>query len=98
MNMRVVGQGLPPGVKHTQEADLRTEMLWIGGDPAQRLRRRPEQDVVNDSLVLEGDDLDLRRHGKHDMEIRHVEQFRLAVLQPLRPCKTLDWLWVSVGG
>ena len=50
---------LSPGVQHAEEADLRTEMLGIGGDGAQRLRRRPEQDVVDHGLVLERDDLDL---------------------------------------
>ena len=64
-------------------------MLGVGGDDAQGLRRRTEQDVVDHRLVLERDDLDLRRHGEHDVEIRHVEQFRLAILQPLRPCQTL---------
>src|SRR6266853_1822624 len=43
MNMRMVLKGLPPGVQHTQEADLRAQMLWIGGDLTQRLRRRSEQ-------------------------------------------------------
>ena len=60
MQMRVMQQVLPPGVQHAQEADLRAQMLWIGGDVAQRLRRRPEQDVVDHGLVLERDDLDLR--------------------------------------
>ena len=36
-------------------------MFWIGGDGAQRLRRRPEQDVVDHCLVLERDNLDHRR-------------------------------------
>ena len=60
VKMRVVQQVLPPGVQHAEEADLRTQMLRIGGDGAQRLRRRPEQDVVDHGLVLERDDLDLR--------------------------------------
>ena len=42
-----------------------------------------KQDVVNHCLVLERDNLDLRRHGEHDVEIRHVKQFRLPVLNPL---------------
>ena len=55
VHMRVVHQVLPPGVQHGQEADLRAQMLRIGGDGAQCLRRRPEQDVVDHGLVLEGD-------------------------------------------
>ena len=60
MHVRVVQQVLPPGVQHAQEADLRAEMLWVGGDLAQRLRRRPEQDVVDHGLVLERDGGDQR--------------------------------------
>jgi len=83
-------------VQHGQEADLRTQMLRIGGNGAQRLRRRPEQDVVNHGLVLKGDDLDLRRNREHDVEIGHVEQFRLTVLQPLGSCETLAFWTVPV--
>jgi hypothetical protein len=32
--VRVVQQILSPGVQHTQEADLRAQMVWIGGDDA----------------------------------------------------------------
>jgi hypothetical protein len=28
----VVHQVLPPGVEYGQEADLRTQMLWVGSD------------------------------------------------------------------
>ena len=52
-----------PGVQHGEEADLRAQMLRVGGDGAQRLRRRPEQDVVDHGLVLERDDGDLVRHA-----------------------------------
>ena len=79
-----------------EEADLCAQMLWIGGDGAQRLRRRPEQDVVDHGLVLERDDLDLRRHGEHDVEIRHVKQFRLPVRNPLGACQALALRAVAV--
>ena len=38
-----------------------------------------------------------RRHGEHDVEVRHVEQFRLAVLQPLGSCETLALRAVPVA-
>ena len=56
-------QGLAPGVEHGDEADLGAEMLGIGGDRAQRLGRRPEQDGVDRLLVLEGDLGDRRAAG-----------------------------------
>ena len=30
-----------------------------------------------------------RRHGEHDVKIRHLEQFRLPILEPLPSCETL---------
>src|SRR5208337_686317 len=58
-------------------------MLWVGGDLMQRLRRRPEQDVVDHGLVLERDGGDLVRYREHHVEVGHVEQLRLPVFQPL---------------
>lgn len=96
MKVRVMHQVLAPRVQHCQEADLGTEMHRVGGDGAQRLRGRPEQDVVNHRLVLKPDHRDLVGHGEHHVEIRHVEQFRLTVLEPLNPCETLALRTVPV--
>src|ERR1700722_4236620 len=72
-------------------------MFRIGGDGAQRLRRGAEQDVIDHGLVLKRDDLDLRRHGEHDVVVRHVEQFRLTVFQPFGPRETLALRTVAVA-
>ena len=69
MQVRVMEQVLAPGVQHAEEADLRAQMGRVGGDPAQRLGRGMEQDVVDCRLVLEGDDRDLVRHGEDDVEV-----------------------------
>ena len=37
------------------------------------------------------------RHSEHDVEVGHVEQFRLTVLQPLGPCETLALRAVAVS-
>ena len=37
------------------------------------------------------------RHREHDVEVGHVEQFRLTVLQPLGPCETLALRAVPVA-
>jgi len=42
MNVWMVQQVLSPRVQHTEEANLRAEMLGIGSDRVQRLRRRAE--------------------------------------------------------
>jgi hypothetical protein len=95
--MRVVQQILSPGVQNAEETDLRAQMLWIGGNDTHCLRRCPEQDVVDDSLVLERDHLDLLRHREHNVEVRYVEQFRVTVLEPLGPGETLTLRTVAVA-
>src|SRR5271167_1271614 len=97
MNMRMVQQILSPGVQHAEEADFRTEMLRIGGDGVQRLRRRPEQDIIDQGLVLERNGGDQVRNGEHDMEVGHVEKLRLTVLEPLRPCQTLALRTIAIA-
>jgi len=96
MQMRVVGERLPPVCSTARKPISATEMLVVRGDGAQRLRRRTKQDVVHHSLVLKRDDLDLRRDGEHDVEVRYVEQFRLAVLQPLGAGETLALRAVAI--
>jgi hypothetical protein len=83
VQVRVVHQVLAPTVQDRQEADLRPKMGGIGGDGAQRLRRSPEQDVVDHRLVLERDGGDLVRQREDHMEVRHGQQLGPAVLEPL---------------
>ena len=78
----------------TKLYDRTGEMLWIGGDLTQRLRPRSEQDIVDNGLVLEGDDLDLLGHREHDVEVGHVDQFGLTVREPLGARETLA-LWAT---
>jgi hypothetical protein len=52
--------------------------------------------LVNHDLVLKGDDLDLLGHGEHYVEVGHVEQFRLPVLEPSSPGETLTFRAVTV--
>ena len=63
--------GSDPGVEYGDEADLGAEVLRVGGDPAQRLGRGPEQDGVDRLLVLEGDLGHRSRQREHRMEVRH---------------------------
>ena len=50
--MRVLRHRRAPGVEHGGDADARAEMASVGGDGEHGLRRRPEQQVVHDRLVL----------------------------------------------
>src|SRR3984885_13876574 len=72
-----------PRVQHRGEADLHAEPLGVRGDRQQRLGARLEQEVVDDGLVLVSDGADLRRQREHNVEVRYLQQFGLARLQPL---------------
>jgi len=69
MDMRMVLEGLAPGVQHGKHADLRTEVLGISGDRAESLRGCPEQDVIDELLVLECDARQLVRDGEDNVEV-----------------------------
>ena len=75
-------QVLTPGMEHGDEADLGTEMLGIGRDPAQRLGRGPEQDGVDRLLVLECDLGHRCRQREHDVEVGYRQQFGLPGGEP----------------
>jgi hypothetical protein len=83
MDMRVVGQVLPPGVQHRGHADRSAEILAIGGARLHRLGRRPEQNVIDDRLVLHRDAGDRRRHGEVQVKVGHRERLGLTIGQPL---------------
>ena len=56
--------------------------LGIGRDRHHRLRRRPEQQIVDDRLVLPGDVGDLGRQREDDVEIADRKQVGLALGEP----------------
>jgi hypothetical protein len=58
-------------------------VLGVRRDRFQRLRRGPEENAVDSLLVLESDRGNLLWHGEHNMKIRDVKKFGLAVLKPL---------------
>ena len=62
---------------------LHAQPLGIGRNRQQGLRRRLEQQVVDHRLVVVSDGPDPRRQREHDVEVRHLQQLRLARLHPL---------------
>jgi hypothetical protein len=83
MDVWMVLQGLTPGMEHRGDADLRAQMLGIGGDGGERLGRGAEQDCIDGGLVLEGDRTDRRRQGEDDVKVRHWQQLGLPIREPL---------------
>ena len=86
-------------MEHGADADAGTEMARVGGDGQHGLRRRAEQQVVDDGLVLGGDVGDLGRQREHDMEVADWQQVGLASYQPLsgRRALTLGAVPISAG-
>ena len=85
MDMRMMRQRRPPRMKHGRDSDPGAEMPGIGGDGHHRLGRRPEQQIIDQRFVLQGDVGDLGRQGEDDMEIPDRQQIGLALGQP-GPC------------
>ena len=75
-------QGLAPGVEHRKEPDLGAQMTWIRRDGPQRLGDRPEEEAIDDGLVLVGDGGDRRGHREDDVEVVDGEQVRSARIDP----------------
>ena len=73
---------LPPRVEHHQPADGGAEAFWIRGDPQQRLRGRPKQQVVDDALVRERQARQRLRHREDDVDIAHGQELRLPRRHP----------------
>ena len=69
-------------MENGKKADLRTEMLGVGGDRLQGLCHRAKQNAVDDRSVLQGDRRHLLRQGEHDMEIFRGENVGTPVFQP----------------
>ena len=82
VDVRMVRHRRAPGVEHGGDADAGAEMLRIGGDRQHRLRCRPEQQVVDQRLVLEGDVGDLGRQREDDMEVADRQEVGLALGEP----------------
>ena len=71
-------EGLPPGVEHRKEPDLGAEMAGIRRDGPQRLGNRPEEEAIDNGLVLVGNGGDRRGNREDDVEVVDGEQVRSA--------------------
>ena len=54
MQMGMVLEFLTPGMEHAEEADFGAQMAWIASDFEQGLGAGPEQEIIDDFLVLQG--------------------------------------------
>src|SRR5438132_12212839 len=97
MDVRMMLQGLAPGVKNHGHTELGAELPGIGRDGGECLSRRAEEDRVDDGLVLERDLADRCRQCEDDMKVRHRQQFGLPIREPLGPRQPLAFGTVTVA-
>jgi hypothetical protein len=83
MQVGMMQQILAPSVQHGEEANLRAQVFGIGGDGAQGLGRRTEENAVDRRLVLIGNGGNLFRYRKDDVKILRGEKLSTTVVQPL---------------
>ena len=97
VNMGMMGKGLSPCVRDRDHSGLGAQMFGVGGDDADRLGGRLEQDIVDERLVLESQRRDRRRHGEYDVEIGNGQQLHPAISEPLEPRQPLTLRTVSIA-
>ena len=90
-------KGLPPGVEHRDQSNLRAEMLRIGGHRAQAVSGGPHEKVIDHRLVLEGDLGQQCRQREDDMEIGNRQQLGFASLQPFGTGQVLALRTVTIA-
>jgi hypothetical protein len=82
MDVGMMFQLLIPTVEHPEEADFGAEMAGIARHFEQRLGAGPEQEIVDDLLVLQGQRGEPPRKGEDDMDVGGGQQFAAARSQP----------------
>jgi hypothetical protein len=97
MQMRVMEEILPPGMQDGEKANLRTQVLGVSGNGAQRLAHRSEQNIVDELLILVGDRSDWLWDRKDDVEVADVEKLGSTVFQPFSASQRLALWAVAVS-
>ena len=83
VHVRVVSQSRAPGVQHGGEANASPQVFWVGRNGDRRLGGGPEQQVVDDGLVLERDWRDRGRQGEDEVIVGDRQQIVSLGFQPL---------------
>src|SRR5215471_11147462 len=82
-------QVLSPGVQNADHSNLGAQVPGISGYLEQGLSAGGEQQVVKQTWVVHGQDIQLVRHGKNDMEVVGGQKFSLSRRQPALACLCL---------
>ena len=97
VQMRMMLEGLSPGVEDGEQAELRPKVFGIGGDFQECLGGGPEQDAIDGGFVLEGHRSQLLGKGKDDMKIGTREQITTLAVEPFLARRALALGTVAVA-
>src|SRR5271157_4202205 len=75
-------QVLSPGVKRADYADFGAQVFGIGGDFDDGLSAGSEQEIIEQTCVLQSQHVEFMGHSEHDMEIAGGQKFALPGRQP----------------
>jgi len=75
-------QVLSPSMQDADHADLGAQVFAIDGDLEQGLSTGGEQQVVEQTRVLQGQHIEFVRHSEHNMEVAGGQEFAFASRQP----------------
>jgi len=78
MDMGMMLQFLIPTMEHAEEADFAAEMVGIARHFEQRFSTGPEQEIVDDLLVLQGQRGEPTRNSEDDMDVGGRQKFAAA--------------------
>src|SRR5258708_19211189 len=68
---------LPPGMEHAEKPDLRAEVFGVAGKLEERSGTGAEEQVIEQTLVLQDESGELVGQGEDDVEVRHGQQLGL---------------------
>ena len=99
MHVGMMLQILPPGVQHSQDADLGAQVPWMGGDLLECASRGAEQQAVHDARVEQRQRRELVWQREYHVEVGYGQKFAAACFQPSGSCgaATLGTMPVATG-
>lgn len=96
MDVRVVSEGLSPGMQNTEDSDLSPKMFPVTGNLEQGGRTGLKQEAIDHPLVLPRKTGDGLRYGEHDMHVRGGQQFTGTFGHPAVPRSGLTLRAVTI--
>ena len=97
VQMGMMHERLAPGMEDREEAELGAEVARVGSDRPERVGDGPEEQTVDDGLVLGGDLGDSRGHREDDVEVLDRQQVRAPSFEPLGAGQRLTGRTVAVA-